>query len=376
VVRTPAPPAILRSICLPALLVLLGSLACVDHNPPGTTLFVFDGTSPSSVKVWNDVNKVYDAFNTPGAAVPAPDRTVTSQNVMGTITLGWGGMVEDSTRNRLYLVSQGGTVYSIAKATTQNGDLSAIQDIISFTLGSAGDHFPSGAFGQAALDPGTDTLYVQETSLDGAQTRIWYVAGVSNQFNQFPTPVNTFTATGDQWGSGLAAQGGVVYSLFGAGNSITDNTGQAFTGPRLRMAQNLAFPFNTNVLIGSLTRLPGPTTWGSLAFDSQRSALYVYAQSTSPAAVLVFNQSQLSLNGLNQAPVRTLADASLGNLRIIAHPPDSDWLLGADSAAAPALTGAGTTNLRIWKNPSGGGAAVSGALPVTEIRAVALGGSN
>ena len=106
-VRTPAPPAILRSICLPALLVLLGSLACVDHNPPGTTLFVFDGTSPSSVKVWNDVNKVYDAFNTPGAAVPAPDRTVTSQNVMGTITLGWGGMVEDSTRNRLYLVSPG-----------------------------------------------------------------------------------------------------------------------------------------------------------------------------------------------------------------------------------------------------------------------------
>lgn len=380
-VRTPSPLAILRSICLPAVLALLGAAGCVDHNPPGTTLFVFDGAS-SSVKVWADVNKVFDAFNPPGATVPAPDRTISSANVIGSITLAWGGMVVDSIKNRLYLVSQGGTVYAITKADTQNGDISAAQDILSFTLGNAADHFPSGYFGQAALDQGADTLYVQETSQDGTQTHLWYVSNISSPFSQVTGLAATFTANGDQLGAGLAAQGGKVYALFGSGNVILDNHQAQVSGPRLRMGVAPAFAINANVLIGAATKLVSPVSYGSLAFDSQNSALFVFAQTSSPAvpAVLVFNQSQFTLNGLDQAPARgTLGDdpLNLANLRIIAHPTDSDWLVGADMAGTPGPTGTGLDVLRIWKNPSGGGAAVFGHLTgASEIRALAIGGTN
>ena len=372
-----SPLATIRQVALPAILALAGALGCVDHNPGGTTLFVFDGSS-SSVKVWDDVNKVHDAFSKATAA-PDPDRTIQFTSVVSPLTLGWGGLAVDNSRNRLYLVSQGGTVYAIAKADTQNGNLSSTNDITSFSLASASDHYGSGAFGQAAVDVANNTLYVQETSLDGQQARVWYVANVSNWPNQVPTPVATLAVASDQWGAGLAAQSGKVYALFGSGSSIYDSFGNPISGPRLRMGQNNAFAAGSNVLIGSATGIPGPVNYGSLGFDNQHSLLFVWAQNSSPAAVLMFNQSQFSLNGLNQAPFKTLGDAAgtLANLRIISHPANSDWLLGADMAT-PALTGAGTGTLHIWKSPSGGGvAAVSGPLAAApEIRGLAVGGTN
>jgi hypothetical protein len=371
-----SPFAILRQFALPALLVLLGTLGCKGKDNTGVTLFVFDGSS-SSVKVWDDVNKVQTAF-AEGTEVPAPDRTISSTSVMGSITLAWGGLALDNAKNILYLVTETGTVFVIPNADAQNGDISSTSNITSFTLGTSSDYYSSGAFGQAAVDSSTNTLYVLETSLDGSQTQVWYVPNASQQFNQTSTPENTFSAASDQWGVGLAAHSGNVYGLFGAGNAVYNSQGTPYTGPRLRLGQNYAFPASSDVLIGATTGLPGPVNFGSLAFDSQNSILYVWAQAANPDDVLMFTQNQFILSGFDQAPSKTLSDtsATLANLRLIAHSANSDWLLGADMPT-PALTGAGTSTLHIWKNPSGGGvSAVSGTLSVApEIRGMAIGGN-
>jgi hypothetical protein len=71
---------------------------------------------------------------------------------------------------------------------------------------------------------------------------------------------------------------------------------------------------------------------------------------------------------------------ALGNLRTIAHPANSDWLLGANftlTTGSAIGEGSGGANLLIWKSPSGGGAALSAALPgVTEIRGMAIAGND
>lgn len=383
--------AALRLLALSA--ALLAAPGCVKHTNGGTTLYVYDNAS-SSVKVWDDVNKVYDAA-LGATAVPAADRTITS-SVIGSVDLAWGGLAHDNNSNRIYLVTNAGTVFVITKADSQNGSISKTTDITSFYLGSASsDRFSQGSvFGQASVDGGQNILYVLENANDGSATRIWKITGASQVSNGFTfTPATSYTLAvlpSDTFGAGVAAiPGGNLYGLAGGGPTLYNGLGTlSYSGARIRQSQSGAFSsstyVNSGVQIGPSTGLGSPLAYGGLAYDSQNSALYVFAPTSSApasASVLVFNSSKFTA-GLDQAPSRTLGDAAgaLASLRTISHPAVGDWLLGVNFTAAGTSVigeGTGTDVLRIWKNPSGGGAAVSATLPgTTEIRGMAIGGTN
>jgi len=389
---------VFRCLCLPVLAGMLVTVGCVKKKD-GTMLFVYDGES-QSVLVWKDVNSVYAP--TTGTTPAAADATISS-SLLTSVTppLAWGGLAMDTNTNMLYLVTQGGWVTRISDASSQSGSLSNTTDIIQFTLGSATDRFSSGSvFGQAAVDSSQNTLYVMETSVDGTGTRVWTLPTASHIANgaAFAAANSaTLAVASDTWGSGVAAGGsGTVYGLFGGGSGIVSpsNPGQTIGGPRLRQGQNSAFPTNLlgigqNVIFGSNTGLIGTVNYGSLAYDGQNNVLYAFGQPaaafattpTTTAQIEVFTTSQFSSGG-NQSPNRTLTGVT-SNLRILSHPQDSDWLLGAtftpDTSTTSGVppTGAGSPNLLIWKDPSGGGAATSVSLPgVTEIRGMAIGGNN
>jgi hypothetical protein len=362
----------------------MGTLGCVDHNAGGKILYVFDGGA-DKVLAWNDVSKVYAAAPT----APTADRTITSSllSAMGT-PLAWGGMAVDSNSDRLYLLTEGGVVYVIAKASTQNGAISATTDITSFSL-TAG--LSSAVFGPVAVDTSTNTLYITENSADGQQTRVWTVPGASQIANgaSLSSASQTFSSNSDTWGLGLAvAPGGTLYGLFGGGSTLYDNTGTAYSGPRLRQGSSAAFtPASAHVLIGSNTGLNAPCNYSSLAYDPQNAVLYAMPQpggSTTQSAVLVFTKSQFSLSPpFNQAPRSSpaLADtqATLSNLRTISHPIDSDWLLGADFSviSGSSYRGTGLSYFYIWNAPSAGGSASKiSATGASEVRAVVVGGGS
>ena len=378
----------LPRLALLGVLAILGSLACVGKSTAGK-LYLFDGTS-LSVKAWDDVNAVYTDAQA-GTALPAADRTITSTLLTDMETpLGWGGMVVDNSTNKLFLVTEGGVVYRIAKADTQTGALSSASDIVTFYLGTSSDRYASGSvFGQAAIDPSLDTLYVMETSKDGTGSRVWRVPTASTLADDSTVEVaQAFVATGDDWGTGVAAvPGGSVFGLFGGGDTLYDGSDTAYSGPRLRMGSSGAFPVSTtaDVLIGSSTLLASPSHHGSLAYDPANSALYVLTQpastaSTTVSAVLVFTKSQFNSGGFDQAPARTLADTQsvLPDLRILSHPHSSDWLLAADYTASSTVVfqGTGESYFYIWKAPSAGGSAVTVTGSGLEIRALAIGGDD
>jgi hypothetical protein len=381
---------------------MLATVGCVKKKT-GTMLFVYDGTT-QSVLVWKDVNNVYAP--TTGTTPAAADATITS-GLLTSVTppLAWGGLAMDTNTNMLYLVTQGGWVTRISDASSQSGSLSNTTDIIQFTLGSATDRFSSGSvFGQAAVDSSRNTLYVMETSTDGTGTRVWTLPTASQIANgaTFAAANNaTLAVASDTWGSGVAAGGsGTVYGLFGGGSGIVDpsDPSQTVAGPRLRQGQNNVFPTNAlnlgqNVIFGSGTGLTGTVNYGSLAYDGLNNVVYAFGQpsatfATTPAStaqIEVFTTSQFTSGG-NQTPNRTLTGVT-SNLRIISHPQDSDWLLGAtftpdtSTTAGVPPTGAGGSDLLIWKAPSGGGAATSITLPgvnggTPEIRGMAIGGNN
>jgi len=395
VARPLSPSVLFRSICLPALLALAASLGCVDHNPTGTTLYVYDNQT-SSVQIWADVNKVHDAVQNK-TAMPAADRTIQS-SLLNNFDLAWGGLAVDPNRQMLYLVSESGVVFAITKANTQNGSVINGADIFSYNLGSSSDGFPTSVFGQACVDINNNVLYVMQTATNGSATRVWKVTSpnlFTTTYNS-PLPAASYTIgiSTDTYGTGVAvAQNGTVYGLFGGGSTIYDTFQDAFSGPRLRQGPGGNFPSSipvgTNLLMGPLTELSGavngtgPLTFGSLGYDTQNNQLYVFSGPTSSSIppILVFNASQFSQGTFNLGPVRALADtaASLAaifppdGLRIISHPANADWLLGACYTAA---TGAGGPNLIIWKNPSTDGTSLVAPLPVTEIRGMAIGGTN
>jgi len=83
------------------------------------------------------------------------------------------------------------------------------------------------------------------------------------------------------------------------------------------------------------------------------------------AAILVFDSGTFS-TGLDVAPSRTLGDTAgaLATLRIIAHPADGDWLLGANftlTSGSAIGEGTGTPDLLLWNAPNSGGVAASSA---------------
>jgi hypothetical protein len=183
-----------------------------------------------------------------------------------------------------------------------------------------------------------------------------------------------------------AVPGGSYYGLFGGGGTIYNGDGTLnYSGARIRQSPFVALSLvSSGVQIGPNTLLGSPLAYGGLAYDSQNSALYVFAPTSSApasASILVFNNSKFT-SGLNQAPSRTLGDAAgaLTTLRTISHPATGDWLLGVNftgSSTSVIGEGAGGPSLMIWKAPSGGGAAVSATMPgTTEIRGMAIGGTN
>ncbi len=198
---------------------------------------------------------------------------------------------------------------------------------------------------------------------------------------------------------GLAAiPGGGVFGLFANGQStLYDSLGNGYTGARLRKGYSSGFvnanPItntSSNVLIGPSTLLATMATGtaptpASIAFDPQATDLYVVdsGSSSATAAVLVFRQSQFTLSGnLNQSPSRSLGDpaANVQNVRLLSHPTNSDWLLGANivTAATTTGTGDGGPTLLIWKTPSTGAvSSVAVTIPgITSIRGMALGGTS
>jgi len=390
--------ASLRWAFCAVLAVLLATLGCVEDNGNGKTLYAFDPGS-GSVLVWNDINSVYGVGG--GGTAPAPDRTIQSGQLAG-ITLAWGGLVVDSGRNLIYLVTESGTVFVITKANTQNGSISNVSDIYSFTLGYSSQQLNNAVFGQVALDATSNILYAQETTYDGKTTQVWVVPSVSSFNNGSNVDPSVFPPVGiaaDQWGAGVAAvPGGGLFGLFGNGQTVLyDALGNGYSGARLRLGSSSGFVnanpitnVSSNVLIGGSTLLatmstgsaPSPT---SLAYDPQATDLYVFdpGNASATAAVLVFRQSQFTLSGnLNQSPGRTLGDpaGNVQNLRVLSHAPNSDWLLGANivTAATTTSSGDGGSALLIWKNPSSGAvASISVTLPgVTSLRGMALGGTS
>jgi len=392
----PTPRAVRCLACLPLALLLLARLGCTKGNGEGA-LYVWDSTS-SKVLVWKKLDELWDPVQS-GATdttIPDADRTIAFPGLVSSpssYNLAWGGMAVDSSTDMLYLVSDGGVVTRISGASTKNGSFSSTSDVLQFTLSS---DWTSSVFDQASIYSGANTLYVMENQSDGTGARVWAVpsAGSITSGASFDHGSYTYAVTNDKLGSGLAAGvSGYVYALFGGGTALTDPANNTnVTSPRLRRGSSATsglFPFDSsdlntgyNVLFGSNT-LPGSTvTYGSLAFDGDKSALYVFAEpsaafaSTTTATIEVFNQGLFNNVG-NYSPSRTL-DSVPANLRILAHPANADWLVGApytpDSTTDAGLLGTGSTTLYIWKAPSEGGTPSTVTLPgTTEIRGLAVG---
>lgn len=366
---------------------LLATLGCVDHNQGGKTLYVFDNAS-KQVKVWDDVNALHDLGT--GGTAASPDRTISCASLSG-VTLAWGGLAVDSATNRIYLLSEAGTVYVITNASTASGALPTDNNtyFYSFNLGDSTDRYDSDAFGQLAVDPTSNYLYAMESTLTGNKSRVWRVASPSTQYyTKLAASSSTTNAGSDTFGAGVAAMnGGEAFGLFGNGSTVFGGPGAttSYTGARLRLTSGKSFPsdpsfglpnYQGNVVIGDATTLTASLSYGALAYDNQNSQLYVLAQGSGP--VLVWDRSQFGFT-YNQAPTRSLANGSglLTGLRTLSHPFDSDWLLGAYYTVAPTTTATGTggTTLLIWKDPSGGGTPVQVTLPGSlEVRGMAIGG--
>jgi hypothetical protein len=361
-----------------SLLLLLGlagvlaALGCIGGDTSGG-LYVFDGQS-RSVLVWNDLDKLYQAAQA-GQPAPDPDRVLRSGQLRG-LDLAWGGMALDHNRHRLYLVSQkSGRVYVLNHVNTQKDEWKQKTDIWSFDLGGdSSDRFGSDSvFGQAALDPVADILYVQETTRDGKRSRVWHVGNVSRVRGGAKVGADAATEVDDDGrGAGLAAgPAHKVFALFGEGRDVETLGGDTHQGPRLRQGEprgrNLLFgdphlATDRNLLAGAATGLKKPMRYGSLAYDQQHHELYVFAQPPEGdelAQILVFGGGQF-FGEVNQAPRRTLKDVPR-NLRIICHPFRADWLLGAgfkpgqETGKESDGTGRGQDLLYLWKSPSGGG---------------------
>jgi len=397
-----APRAALRRLCVPAALVLLGTLGC-HKKQSSQNLFVYDGGT-NTVLVWDDIQKVYDGGQT-GGTVPAPDRTISAGLLAP--TLAWGGLALDSNANMLYLVTTQGLVTRINNASNQSGALSQSKDILQFNLGNAAsDRFSSGSvFGQASVDESSHTLYVVETSTDGTGTRIWNIAGANNAASSTtysPATQYTISVTNDTWGSGVTAgSAGQVYGLFGSGTALTDPSSNVnVVSPRLRQGRtsySTVFPTNPlnlnqaiNVVFGNATGLNAPLNYGALAYDGSNNVVYAFAQpgtawpatpaATYDAQIVMFNVGDFSAGG-NQAPNKTLTSVE-HDLRIISHPTSLDWLLGATyvpaSTTTPGPAGTGAGSLLIWKDPSGGSAEAT-SVPlsgVSQILGMAVGGND
>ena len=370
------------------MVAFLGTVGCVavpaGGGTSGTSVYVYDNGSGNVLK-WNDANVLYGA----PSAMTTPDVTISSGSIQIRNPLAWGGLAVDATANCMYIVSATGGVTRINSLSTQTGPITDSSYLTTFTLGTAGvDPYPNGSFGEACVNPNTNTLYVTETGSGRSTCRIWVVPGASS-YAQATVPVSSVIASvADDMGfAGVAAgSGSLIYGYFPYGDSIYPGITQSNpqNGGRIRAGSPSFDPLSqTKVLVGTNTELSdSTTTFGSLAYDSINNLLYVSRNADSGAqtplpAVLVFGTGQFT-SGFNQAPNAVLTDtvalapAGLSNLRFITHAGIKDWLAGADM-----LGTAGTNNLYLWKSPSVGGASTLVTLPAgIQVAGIALDGSD
>lgn len=357
-----------------AFAIALLATACVDPDSAGggstsgTALYVFDGaTSPTRgrVLVWNDANTPY---SDPTAV---PGRVISGSALDKVKDLALGGMAMDTSANRLYMVSVTGDVARIESVRSKSGTLSSTSDALYFTLGNGStDRLTGSKFGQATIDPQSGTLYVTETG--DSESRIWVVARPEQYGQNANVPAQTITVSGDKKGYGVAAWLGVVYATFQDGNAVIGGDLTQYTGPRLRKGTSGGFLANANVIVGSTnTQL---TRYGVLAYDSGNDRIFLACHladtATSGAPILIFKPGQFS-PGLDVAPDKTLGDATLNNLRILAHGGNKDWLAaGTSSGESPSNV------VYLWRNPITAPTPRSISLGNALVRGLAFDGSN
>ncbi len=366
-----------------ALASLFLNLACVEVGEGGATsntaLYVFDAAS-GTVNCWSDTATLYANIATSGDT--APSRLITSSVITNNLkTPAVAGVCFDISAKRLFLVDATGAVVRIERADKQNGDLSSLSDIATFSLDSS-ERLQGSSFGQAAVDPQTGTLYVTENGT--SQTRIWVVSnpGGYGGLGQLSTaPLQALQTTGmelggpDTGGTGVAVGQGSVFAYFGGGASVPSPTGStSYTGARLRSGN--ASAFGSAVIVGSSTTLEDTATGGCLALDTGNNVVYVLrtnAHAASGGPVCVFTAGAFT-SSYNQAPSRFLGSLTgQPDLRIIAHGGNKDWLGGAAYSSATKLF---SNQIWLWKNPSQGGEPHSLSLASATISGLAFDGSN
>jgi hypothetical protein len=335
------------SLALGLCLALLGG--CVDPEQGaggatgGTALYAFDTAEGATnrVLIWDNLPAAFE-----GDALPATSRSISSDQFTKVKNLAWGGLMVDSSGNRLWMVGETGDVVRVERIRQQSGSIPTAE-AVSFKLGNSSDRLNNGKFSQAALDPSNGALYVMETS--DSDARVWVVSNpLVYRDGDTVTQPSKIGISGDKAGTGLAAAGGSVFAFFNEGNQIQFST-ETFSGPRLRSGSASGFAPGS-VLIGSSTRL---YRYGSLALDTSNNRIYFAAHNQdtglSGAPISVFTFGQFGSNP-NQAPDRgTLGTPSMNAIRVLAHPGNKDWLAALDS-----LSGEAPTNvIRLFKGPSG-----------------------
>lgn len=323
--------------------VLAGCIDPEDLNggSGGTALYVFDAAA-GSVLVWDDLGALEAAD-----AVPSPSRRLTGSLLVNNRALAWGGMCFDPSRNRLFLVSETGTVVRIEGVSRKNGELTSSQDIVSFTLDNA-ERLSESVFAQAAVDPLDGTLYVTENGK--SSSRIWVVANAGSLPSGMTAPLQALQASGDTGGTGVAVAQGVVYAYAGGGSSVTTPSAEILSGSRLRRGTSGGF---SGVVLGGQTTLGNSGSNGFLALDTGSNLLYVARKNpdlTSGGPIALFETGAFT-TGFDQAPRSQLGTwAEQGNLKFIAHGGSKDWMVAADEVA-----GTPTDRIWIWKRPSAAG---------------------
>ncbi|MBK7294335.1 MAG: hypothetical protein IPI84_11310 [Holophagaceae bacterium] len=210
----------------------------------GAALYAYDSAT-STVFVFSDVGSVYDGT----ATSIAPTKQITSSVFSSKISsLAWGGLCLDAQHAYLYLVSDSGNIVRVSNLRSQSGTVNSAE-VVSFSLANTG-RLSGSTFGQAALDPSTDTLYITENS--GSGTQIWVVANASSQPQDASIALQALQMSGDSGGTGVAAGSGSVYAFMLDGSTV--GTVVTYSGPRLRKGTASAFT-DANTLIGSSTLL-------------------------------------------------------------------------------------------------------------------------
>ncbi len=326
-------------------------LGCIAPPPDGGSsgggtsgvgMYVFD-TANKQVVVWKDLSTLYD-----DAATPAATYTLTSGEFSNIGTLAWSGMAFDSNGNRLYLVSETGTIVRVNRARAQTGAISST-DILTFSLDNSSP-LTNFRFGQAAVDSSSDTLYVAENGDNG--TRIWAVTNASSRLAGQKVALSAVQVagggSGDTGGYGVAAAQSNIYGSFTGGDTVTSGT-DSFTGPRLRKGTSSGFLPDSQVVVGGNSLLG---EFGPLGLDSGNNILYTgvhlsTAGVSGGSPILAFKISQLGLGVTpNQSPNKVYGDASTDKtLRFMTHAGNKDWLVAGPEAG---------TELWIWKQPSAG----------------------